>query len=330
MFGSVAGRPHGFNFIPASTTIPLQSGTAVVQVPPTSAASEEAKDNEPSSAEGMTRNGNGSGEPSQPPHQQVIYITSAGVQSQASRKREARGIINTYLGFWVMLEICAAAFLVTFLYLPNFSELRFSPSCQIVNSASGQRQGTWFLQLYSGFSAQRSLCTAPSAAAADAGTLLCIPWTDAVAWQRFEQAAGFWQTTYPDTVYTLKSAQALVPCSLFFLVLALGLHSLVLCSSSLPERPAIWSFRLAAWMLLLSWILLISAQSVILYAPPFVPSLWTSFFRQGYTLGHLVSTDPLPAPTAAEAAANIGCAVTFACECFKAFNCLLTCCRRVC
>ena len=319
MFGSVAGRPHNFTQ-PTTTSIPASS------VPSDASGSlEEEKAQEPSIVPTWSESSATTahrtelqfgGDLFQSPQQQrVIYITSVGVQTSADRKREARSIVSTYLGLWIALELCVVAFLTTFLSTPNFSELRFNQACQVINPRTQQRQPMWFLQLYGGFSGQRSFCPpqpAGTAAAIDAGSL-CIPWSDAAAWQRFEQAAGFFGMTYPDTPSTLSSAQALVPCSLFFLLLAMALHSTVLGSPLMPAAKAIWMFHLASWSLLLAWILLISAQSVILYAPPFVPSLWTSFFRQGYSLAYLLSPDTA-APTAAAIAANAGCAVAFSCE----------------
>lgn len=54
------------------------------------------------------------------PHQQlqhhIIYVTSQlGGESEALRKREAQGIITTYLSIWLGLEVIVIAFQVTFL-----------------------------------------------------------------------------------------------------------------------------------------------------------------------------------------------------------------------
>jgi len=242
--------------------------------------------------------------PSQPPtfgwsvtpeiERQTAHFVSRSNRAEVSQ--EAHCVLTTYLSFWVAFELMTIAFLLAYLIVPSFASIGSSSvsnslGCQLTNPATGGIQKRFSLQVYSGFSGNPNICTDRE---------LCIPWYDTEAWKRFQQLATFasFSVDYSQTSATLSSVQAIVPCALFFLLLATVLHVYLLTKpTGRAPSSAIWLYHIASWSILLSWILALVGQSEVLYAAPFVPALWSSFFRQGYTLEDLISAEPPGRPT---------------------------------
>ena len=246
--------------------------------------------------------------------QQIVYVASSPsrppthyrhhhFQQQQQRpsthetKREALTVLHVYLTMWVVLEVTTIAFLMAYFILPSFAFLRTSNSCNVINPATGQLQSEFYLQMYSGFSSvSGGFCSSDSSS-------FCLGWDNAEAWQRFVEASTS-ANSFSDTTSTLSSAQALVPCSFFFLLVSFSIH-LYLAFKPAGSGPtkSWWVYWLGTWAIIISWILVLTAQSEILYAPPFIPSLWASFFRQGYTLDFLLD------PTAPKSPSPSSCSV---------------------
>lgn len=248
---------------------------------------------------------------------QYVYVAQSRpnitrVQLESERKSEARQVLMTYLGMWLLFEVITLAFLLTYLILPTFAFIQGSQSCSIVNPVTGTAQSRYYLQVYTGgFSSNSQTCT-------NTANNFCIRWDDETAWDRFDDITSYiYATSLPNTQSTISSAAALVPCAVFFLLIATLIHGYLVFKPTGHHsvKSAIWFYHIATWSLLLSWILAIAAQSEILYAPPFVPSLWTAFFRQGYGLDYLISPNvPVVSPTAEQRAALAGCSVALGYE----------------
>lgn len=235
----------------------------------------------------------------------IVFVTTQPSVDRGQTKREALGVLQTYLTLWLLFELATVGFVLAYLLIVNFAWLESTPSCSagMVNPSSGQSQGRFSLQVYGGFSSSSSSC--------GDGTF-CIHWTDVTAWQRFvsASASGNPFQSYPDTTSALSSVQALVPCALVFLLLAISTHAYLYCKpTGHGPSSAVWLYHLATWSLLLAWVLALVAQSELLFAPPFSPAMWTTFFRRGYTLADLVQASPPSEPTAEQRATASGCFV---------------------
>ena len=227
------------------------------------------------------------------------YVISRSRVDRVESGREALGVLMVYLGLWLFFELMTTGFMLAYLFTPSFAYIQ-GFGCPIINPATGKAQTRFALQVYMGFSGQEDVCEKSQT---------CIRWDDTTAWSRFQQAASS-PSVFTDTTSTLSSAQSLVPCGLAFLLVALALHGyLIVNPTGHGPSQSIWLYHMASWSLLLSWTLVLVAQSEILYAPPFIPLLWTRFFRKGYNLEYLTSAELLPPPTSADAAAAFGCNV---------------------
>jgi len=230
--------------------------------------------------------------------QHSVYLQSV---DSAAAKKEALGIVQTYLTMWIVFELLTIGFLLAYLITPTFGFIEASPRlCPgMVNPINMQPQSRFSLQVYSGFSAQANGC-GPD----------CILWTDPSAWGRFVAAAGSSNpfVSYPDTASSLSSVQALVPCGLFFLLAATAMHCyLFLKPVAHGARSAVWVYHSATWFLLLAWILVLVGQSELLYAPPMLPQLWTSFFRRGFVIADLVAPVSPSVPSLDQQVASSSC-----------------------
>lgn len=244
---------------------------------------------------------------SSPSRQPSLHYRHHHFQQQQQRpstsgtKKEAQNVLQIYLTMWVILELTTIAFMLAYFILPNFAFLRSSSSCNVINPVTGQLQREFFLQMYSGFSSVGgNFCSSDSSS-------FCLSWENAEAWQRFVDASTA-ANSFSDTTSTLSSAQALVPASFFFLLLAFSIHMLLSFKPSGTGGPtkSWWVYWLGTWAIIISWILVLTAQSEILFAPPFIPSLWASFFRQGYTLDFLVDPSAPKSPPLASCSVALG------------------------